>query len=368
MRHINTFLQLTKIKKPIIQAPMAGVTTPKLIAAVSNAGGLGSYGAGYDSPQKMSKVIHDIRQLTNKPFNVNLFIPSDQQPTDKEIQNSIEHLMPHYKALNLKPPAYKAIDNTLFEEQVAVLLEEKPPVFSFTFGMPDKKIITAFKQQGIIIIGTATTSMEAKQLDELGCDIITAQGVEAGGHRGTFATTDKNSAQIGSFALIPAIANKINKPIVAAGGINNGKGLLAALTLGASAVQIGTAFLATPESGASPLYKKTLKSCDDTSTQLTTVFTGRLARAIHTPFFDECRAILPYPAQHVLTQPLRKAAQDQKNTKYCSFWSGQKGIRSEAPYLNAAKLVDTIWREALEETAYLEELGKNIEDEFNFSK
>lgn len=317
------------ISYPIIQAPMAGgVATPELIAAVSNAGGLGSLGAGYLEPADLRAAIGRIRELTTKPFAVNLFIPELATGVDRErIARAHETLAPFRRELGLAPDL--PLPETFapnYLEQLAVILEEAPAVFSFTFGVPRPEELEALKDRGILTMGTATHLLEAIILEESNVDMVVAQGLEAGGHRGTFVGNPEQG-QVGSTVLLPLLAAHLRIPVIAAGGIMDGRGVRSALTLGAVGAQMGTAFLACPESGAHPRYKELLCQGTEISTVLTRAFTGRLARGLKNRFIEEMQgreaAIAAYPVQHVLTGDIRRAAADQNRPEFMALWAGQ---------------------------------------------
>jgi nitronate monooxygenase len=307
---------------PIIQAPMAGgITTPQLIATVSNTGALGSLGAGYMPPEEIRKAIREIKALTQRPFSVNLFIPektvipSDLSPINELLSVFWSELSDvPFEAAPFLPPS--------FDEQIEVILEERVPVFSCTFGIPFPSLIKRFKRQGTQVHATATTPEEAKQLEEAGVDAIVCQGFEAGGHRGNFSPEDP----LYSLAvLLTLTARKVNTPLIAAGGIMNGPSAMAALSLGASAVQIGTAFLTTTESGAHPAYKEALLKHPSLPTTLTKAFTGRSARAIVNKFIQrfEKQELPPYPVQHYLTRSLRILAAQKQRSDLMFLLAGQ---------------------------------------------
>lgn len=321
------------IKIPIIQAPMAGgITTPALVAAVSNAGGLGSLGAGYMQPDEIRSAIRKIRLLTNKPFAVNLFIPESYKADllkihkmQKIIQNSCDILIPKINN-NIKSILDLSSYIPIFDEQVKVILEEKIPVFSFTFGVLSKKYIKIFKDNKILLIGTATHLSEAKILEKNNIDLIVAQGSEAGGHRGTFIGSASDGL-IGLMAFIPQLIDQIQIPVIASGGIMDARGIIASMALGASGVQMGTAFLSCTESGASPIYKKTLLNMDGAHTVLTRAFSGKTARGLNNKFIQNMMAyendILDYPIQNALTLDMRKSSAQQSNPDFMSLWAGQ---------------------------------------------
>jgi nitronate monooxygenase len=313
------------ISLPIIQAPMAGgATTPQLVAAVSNSGGLGSLGAGYMAPGEIRQAIKKIRELTSRPFSVNLFIPKVHHATSFQIQRACDDINQTCSELSIEVSPAKEPYAHPFEEQLNVIYEEKVPVFSYTFGILDLEWVSRFKKNHTILIGTATNLTEAQALQENGVDIIVAQGNEAGGHRGTFLDRAENSL-IGLMSLVPQLADAIKIPIVAAGGIMDGRCIAAALKLGASGVQMGTAFLTCHESGISSIYKKTLLAQTQDTTVLTRSFSGKLARGIRNKFTDNLNQshILDYPIQNALTSAMRKVAITQNNIHFMSLWSGQ---------------------------------------------
>ena len=319
--------ELLKISLPIIQAPMAGgATTPELVAAVSNAGGLGSLGAGYMTANEIRLAVKKIRTLTNKPFSVNLFIPENHSATDEQIEQARKIVQTSCPELNFNVDSVKPPYAPRFEEQMNVIVEEKIPVCSFTFGIPSREWIEVCKKNKITSIGTATTLAEAKLLEENNIDAVVAQGCEAGGHRGTFIGSAEN-ALINIRSFIPLLAEHIKIPIIAAGGIMDAKGILTSVTSGAAAVQMGTAFLCCTESGIHPLYKKFLLSSTQDNTTLTRAFSGKLARGINNKFITRMQAhekeILDYPIQNKLTSGMRKEAGKQNNIDFMSMWAGQ---------------------------------------------
>jgi len=318
------------IRYPILQAPMAGgPSTPELAAAVSNAGGLGSLGAGYLSPEQLRGAIRAIRERTDRPFGVNLFVPEQAEESEETIARMTQYLDRYRIELGIppNPPIRQAAES--FEEQVQVLLEERVPVFSFTFGIPPQEVIRSMKQRGIFVIGTATTVDEAVQAEEAGVDAIVAQGGEAGGHRGTFLKGASES-MIGTMALVPQVVDQVSIPVIAAGGIMDGRGLAASLALGAAAAQMGTAFLASPESGAHDAHKRKILSSKEDSTEVTRAYSGKAARGIRTEFMSDMhryRGTIPaYPIQNAMTRDIRQAAARANDPEYMSLWAGQ-GLR-----------------------------------------
>lgn len=316
-----------KMDLPIIQAPMAGgITTPELIAAVSNAGGLGSLGAGYMSAEAISTAIKNIRALTDKPFAVNLFIPEVHQATQQQINQARKAVQDCCPELALTIPTIHPPYAPDFEAQLQVLLDEKVPVFSFTFGTLSPEWVDAFKKNPTQLIGTATTLTEAKLLENCGVDAIVVQGREAGGHRGTFIGQAEN-ALIPLSELLSECMQAIQLPLIAAGAIMNSEHVKSMMLLGAAAVQSGTAFLCCPESGSHPEVKKLLLSLDGDPTTLTRAFSGKLARGIYNKFIGRMQTyekdILNYPIQNALTTAMRKEAAKQKNIDFMSLWAGQ---------------------------------------------
>jgi nitronate monooxygenase len=327
MNASESFIKKLRIQHPIIQAPMAGgATTPELVAAVSNFGGLGSLGAGYMQPEEIRTAIKKIRMLTTKPFAVNLFIPHKTHTTPKKMQRACERIENACRELNLTinhaSPPY--LPN--FEDQMRVILEEVIPVFSFTFGVLDPNWIRSLQKKGIMLIGTATNTMEGGLLKDAGIDLIVGQGKEAGGHRGTFIGAAEDSLTH-TASLLTQLKTEIPLPIISAGGVMNAKGVAALLQQGAEAVQIGSAFLTCIESGIHASYKKVLLSQTKDETVLTTAFSGKLARGVRNQFIDRMSAhqedILDYPIQNALTSPMRKTASLQQNTDFMSMWAGQ---------------------------------------------
>ena len=337
----TSFTRLVGIDHPIIQAPMAGgATTPELVAAVSNTDALGSFAAALLSPAAIIENVVRIRSLTSKPFNVNLFIVEQPAPTEAEIKHAQMLLAPFYAELGLGPAATPKTFCEDVHAQIVTLLELAPPVVSFTFGLLDAPTVAQFQRAGSRVIGTATTVAEAKAWQAAGADAVCVQGSEAGGHRGSFLGGWEESS-IGLFALVPQVAAAITCPIIAAGGIMDGCGIAAALLLGASAAQLGTAFLACPESGIHPAWKQALRDARDNSTRLTQTFSGRPARGLVNDFMERMRPFeyeLPvYPVQSALTADIRRAAAQQNRPEFMSLWAGQNAAMMRP--LPAAQLV-----------------------------
>ena len=328
---IRGLIKLLGIEHPIVQAPMAGgPSTPELAAAVSNAGALGSLGAGYLSPERIDSEIRKVKELTKKPFSVNLFIPEKikaAEPGD-EVLKLLEEFS---KELGVDPPEVPGPPEYTFEDQLAVIIDNDVPVFSFTFGIPEDRYMRELLEQGIFVMGTATCVEEGVLLQNAGCTAIVAQGSEAGGHRGTFASTD-GTPMIGGLALVPQLVDEVQIPVIASGGIMDGRGIVAALALGAPAVQIGTAFLSCKEAVIPAPWLNSLLNSKDTSTVLTKTFSGKYARGIRNRFVEEMSQIedeIPdYPLQNSLTRPLRDAAKEKGDGDFMSLWAGQGAAMS----------------------------------------
>jgi nitronate monooxygenase len=311
---------------PIVQAPMAGETDrPELAAAVSNAGGLGSTGVAYLQPEAIRQRIHAIRALTDRPFGVNLFVPFASDMSAAKIARARALLAPLRGAYGLEDtPAVATMPD--FEAQLAVVLEEKPAVLSFTFGCPTAEQVRRVKDAGIVAVGSATTVPEAQALATAGVDAVVAQGAEAGAHRGSFLAPFADSL-IGLMALVPAMVDRVKVPVIAAGGIMDGRGIAAALMLGAAGVQLGTAFLVSAESGASESWKNAILNLDSDRTQVTPVYSGRPARGIRNRMMEilspHAEELPGFPAMNSLTRAIRGAAAKGGDLDAQSLWAGQ---------------------------------------------
>ena len=349
----NPLTEILGVRYPIIQAPMAGgPTTPELVASVSEAGGLGSLGLAYTPPDAMRSAIAAVRERTEKPFGVNLFVLG--RPPEADLAAASALLDPFRAELGLGPPQPPQPPMFGIDDAYAVVLEERPPVFSFTFGTPSAEFVRELQDGGTRVLGTATTVAEAEELERLGVDAVVAQGSEAGGHRGTFSI-EFEAALIGVLALVPQIADAVSLPVVAAGGIMDGRGIVAALALGASGAQLGTAFLPAPESGASELHKRAILEGTEESTTVTPAFTGRHARGIRNRLvreLDPQRALLaPFPLQGLVAADVREEAARRGDPELMTLLAGQ-GLRL-ARSVPAAELVETLAAEAEEILARL---------------
>lgn len=360
----GSFLTSLGVEHPIVLAPMGGPSTPELVAAVSAAGGLGILGAPYLSPAELLQAVARIRTLTDRPFGVNLFAgghpasgPAAAGPTSiaaaagpapapVDAGPMLALLAPIHARLGLPPPAAPALPPDPFPAQLEVVLETRPPVFSFTFGVPSPAALSALRARGIRTAGTATSVAEARALAEAGVDAVMAQGAEAGGHRGTFLGPFED-AMVPALQLVREVARVVSLPVIAAGGIMEGADVRAALEAGAAAAALGTAFLACPESGAAPAYKQALLAAGADHTVLTRAFSGRPARGLENGFVRAVAgreaAILPYPLQNALTRPMRTAAGKAGDAELLSLWAGRGVARIRA--LPAAELVEALVRE-----------------------
>ena len=347
--------KLFGIDYPILQGPFGGnLSSVELVAAVSNAGGLGGYGAYTMSPEEIIELNKNIRISTNKPFNLNLWVSdTDAQNgtvTDEEYERTAKLFKPYFDQAGLELPGKPAPFVSRFENQIEVILDIRPKVFSFVFGIPSADILEQCHRKGIVTAGAATTLDEAIALEEAGVDTIIASGFEAGGHRPSFLAPAEQST-IGSFVLLQLIKEKVKLPVVAAGGIANGRGVAAAFVLGADAVQVGTAFLACEESGALPVHRQMIRSEASQHTTLSRAFTGRLGRGITTTIakdlYEKELSFLPFPLQATFMSALRKAALDQQKWNMILFWAGQ--IAPLAKHTKASDLM----RSLIEETSII---------------
>jgi nitronate monooxygenase len=331
------------LRHPIIQAPMAGGgNTPALVAAVCGAGALGSIGAAYLTPPQIAEAARAVRARTDRPFGINLFAPQPMPEPPRDPAPALERVAPFFAELGLAPPTLPMPPADGFGAQLGPVLDSGASVFSFTFGSLPAAVLEAARDRRMFVMGTATTVEEAIALEKAGVDAVVAQGSEAGGHRGTFAGSFEGG-MIGTIALVPQIVDAVKVPVVASGGIMDGRGIVAALALGASAVQMGTAFLTCAEAGVPEAYKEAIFAAREHETRVTRAFSGRPARGIVNRFMTgvdaagTADAILPFPLQNMLTRPLRNAAAKQGSAEYLSLWAGQ-GVRL-ARRQSAAELV-----------------------------
>jgi nitronate monooxygenase len=345
----NRATQLLGITHPIMQGPFGGgLSTVALTAAVSNAGGLGGYGAYTLNATDIYEIDKQIRAATDKPYNLNLWVSDhDEALSDERFEQAQQLFKPYFDAAGVAMPAKPGPFQSRFENQLQVVLDIKPKVFSFMFGLLPPDVMEQCKRAGIITVGAATTLDEAIALDNAGVDMIIASGFEAGGHRPSFLDSAEQSTT-GTFVLVQLIREKVKAPVIAAGGIANGRGIAAAITLGADAVQIGTAFLACDESGALPIHRQMLFSEKAKYTMLSRAFTGRLGRGLTTELarnvIGKQAQILPFPLQTTFMSALRKAALEQEKWDMVLFWGGQ--IAPLLKHTKATVLMQSLLEEA----------------------
>jgi nitronate monooxygenase len=316
---------------PIVQGPFGGgLSAVDLVVAVSESGGLGSFGVHHLDGAGIRDVARQIRARTQRPFALNLWIPlgdsDDPRLSDAQWNAACELLRPYFEELRVPVPERPRRFAPRYDEQIEAVLEARPAVFSFVFGVPTADVLDRCRGNDIATLGAATTAAEARLLADAGVDMVVATGFEAGGHRVSFLR-EPEDCLTGTLALVPQVVDTVKVPVIAAGGIVDGRGIASVLELGASAAQIGTAFLACEESNAAPLHRAKLFSPDAQRTTLTRAFTGRLARSIHNDFIDAMRgretAIAPYPVHNWLTAQFRKQALAAGRTDIVSLWSGQ---------------------------------------------
>ena len=325
---INSFLDYVKVQLPIIQAPMAGVQDSKLAIAVCQAGGLGSLPGALLSLQKIESEIASIRQATDAPFNVNFFAHQQPDYTQAMQEKWFNTLQPYYQEFGLTQDEIATAGGRqpFTHEQAALLADLKVPVVSFHFGLPDKALLNIVKKSGAIVISSATTPAEARWLQANGADMIIAQGLEAGGHRGMFLSQDV-TLQAGTFSLLPNIIRSVSLPVIAAGGISDNATAQAAFAMGASAVQVGTAFLLAEECDTKDFHRKALQSERAEHTALTNVFSGGLARGIVNRFMQEAGYISesapPFPHASFVSNPIKAKAESMGSDEFSSLWAGQ---------------------------------------------
>ncbi len=337
----NEFLRSLEITCPIILAPMGGgAGTPELVGAVCNAGGLGSLGAAYLTPDQIANDVRRIRAFTNKPFNVNLFAGGYHQHAQTDPTAMLTLLAEIHEGLGLPPPVLPEFPSNRFDDQLEVILDASPAIFSFTFGIPDAGAMARIKARGIATFGTATTVREALMLKESGVNAIVAQGAEAGAHRGTFAHSF-DEAMVPTLELVRAIRHAVPLPVIASGGLMSGHDVMRSLTCGASAAQLGTAFLTCDESSAADAWKRAILDARTDTTVITRAFSGRPARGLANDFIARLANregdILPFPLQNALTRPMRNAAARLGKAGFLSLWAGQGVTRARS--MPAAELV-----------------------------
>lgn len=346
------FTKLLGIDYPIIQGPFGGgLSSVELTSTVSNTGGMGSFGGQPFSAKEIVETCNEIKKFTTKPFNINLWVNDRDDRLanfdDKEYNKLIVLFKPYFDELGLPLPESPINLGPKFEEQMQAIYEAKPAVFSFVYGIPSESILENCKRLSIKTIGAATTVDEAIALENAGVDAIVATGFEAGGHRVSFLMPAEESLT-GTFSLLPQVADNVKIPIIAAGGIADSRGIKAAFALGADAVQIGTAFLATTQSNASQEHKNMLFTSEAKYTTLTKVFTGRLSRGIRNRLTEELKnsenIFAPYPLQSKFMSLLNAyPATDNLNPNFKSYWAGQSA--SLLKHRDAKNLIESLVKE-----------------------
>lgn len=342
------------LELPIVQAPMAGTSTPELAAAASNAGALGSISIASVDAVESQRQIQALKALTTRPFNINVFCHAPTPPDPSRDRIWIDSLRPIFTGFGVAPPEtlneiYKSFLTD--DAKMAVLLEERPAVVSFHFGLPQSDRIAALKAVDCILIASATTPDEGRQAQAAGIDMVVAQGVEAGGHRGVFDPAD--DPRFATLPLTRLLARELDVPVIAAGGIMDGAGIAAALALGAAGAQLGTAFVSCPESAANAAYRAALASPRAERTRVSPVISGRPARGVENTFMQRADEALTagYPYAYDLGKALNAAASAQGDDGYAPQWAGQAAPLSRA--LPAAELVSVLRREMREAIAGL---------------
>lgn len=332
--------------RPVVQAPMAGgASTPELAAAVSEAGGLGFLAAGYKTPEAMYEEIKQLRSLTGRPFGVNLFMPQPVPGDLSAVEVYREQLTGEASWYETALGDTDGTTDDAYDAKLAILYDDPVPVVSFTFGLPTRPVLERLARRGTFTVVTVTSVAEAQSAEWVGADAVCVQGIEAGGHQGTHRD-DPNSGGSGSgsglLTLVTQVREAVELPVVAAGGLMRGGEIAAVLAAGATAAQLGTAFLVCPESGADPLHKQAMTDPLFTRTELTRAFSGRPARGLVNRFMCEHGRYAPaaYPQVHYLTSGLRKAAAKGKDPQAMALWAGQG--HSLARALPAAELMDVL--------------------------
>jgi nitronate monooxygenase len=343
-------IDLLGIEHPILLAPMAGPGTAELAMAVAEAGGLGALPCAMSSPEQIRSDLGVFRQRTAKPINLNFFTHTPPQPDPARDARWKARLAPYYAEFGVDPSKpVPAVNRAPFDETTCAIVEEfNPAVVSFHFGLPEPRLLARVRAAGCQVIASATTAAEARWLAERGCDAIIAQGAEGGGHRGMFLSDDVAS-QAGTFALVPQVVDAVKVPVIAAGGIADARGIVAALALGASAVQIGTAYLFCPEAKVTALHRQALRNARDDGTALTNLFSGRPARGLINRVMREVGPLSAeapaFPLAGGALAPLKAAAEAKDSADFSALWSGQAAaLGREMP---AAELTKLLAQEAL---------------------
>ena len=309
------------LQHEIIQAPMAGITTPKFVAACCEAGVLGSIGAGYLNGEETLTFIQEVKHLTTKPFSVNLFVQEEPGIDISVLQNARQALQPFYEELGI-PNTQRVVSTEVFDGQIQAIIDEEVKIVSFTFGIPSAATIAKLKEHDVYLIGTATTVDEVIAVEKAGLDAVVVQGREAGGHRGSFMGPLE---LITTAELLKAVREKVSIPLIASGGIMTAEHVKEMLQLGASYVQVGTVLLTAYECEASKTHKQAILNSKEEATTLTKAFTGKYARGLKNKFTEQLKEaeVAPYPIQHYLTLHIRQESAIQNKPEYMSLWMGE---------------------------------------------
>ncbi|MHA6263755.1 NAD(P)H-dependent flavin oxidoreductase [Arenibacterium sp. CAU 1754] len=342
---VRGFCETYDLRVPILLAPMAGACPVALSAAVANSGGLGACGALLMSPEEITDWARELRALTNGGFQMNLWIPDPDPVRDPVAEAEIRAFLAQWgPELPADAAEVKLQD---FDAQCDAMLAAGPSVISSIMGVYPEEFIQKMKDRGIRWFANATTVAEAVEAEAAGADVIIAQGMEAGGHRGAFDADQAGSALVGLFSLLPAVVDAVTVPVVATGGIGDARGIAAALTLGASAVQIGTGFLRTPEAALNPAWADAIVTARPEGTIATRAFSGRLGRSLRTAYAEAAAkgpTPAPYPIQRALTGPMRATAAQSGSVNAMQAWAGQSAAMARAD--PAGVLVSRLWNEA----------------------
>lgn len=344
-------IELLQIEHPIVLAPMAGEATPPLAVAVCNAGGLGGMGCSFMTNEEILASVEEVRVATDRPFNLNFFAHSHPRENPQVLERARALVAPFYEELGIEqvPVQFELECEPFNDSRLTLLLDIRPRVVSFHVGVPPVEMIKALKDVGCLIFCTATTVAEARRLVDVGVDVIVAQGWEAGGNRGTLKDSPEDFA-IGTLALVPQITDAVNVPVIAAGGIADGRGIAAAFALGASGVQLGTAFLSCPEAIVSQACRQALKSATDDCTRFTRAYSGHPSRVMNNRYTETMAQVqnqLPdYPIMSGLSGPLQRANPGQAEPEFeCFIWGQAAAMNRELP---AEKLVQLLVNETQE--------------------
>ena len=335
MKMIKNF----NIHKPIIQAPMAGVTSPSFVAACCEAGVLGFIGAGYLNGQETQTFIQDVKKLTNKVFGVNLFVQEEPMIDIHVLYEARMALQPIYDELGIESIP-TVVSKELFAGQIQAVIDENVSVVSFTFGLPSEDVLYRLKEKGIFLIGTATTVEEARAVEAAGLDAVVLQGSEAGGHRGSF---QEPMQLIPIRDLIKQVVGTIQIPTIAAGGIMTREHIDEMLALGVEAVQVGTALLTADECSVSEYHKEAILNSKEVGTCLTRAFTGKPARGLKNTFTQQLEhaVVAPYPVQHHLTTKIRQVSAKNGRPEYLSLWMGENSYMARRA--SVKEIIDSLW-------------------------